>query len=69
MLGYIGVGLLMIAYIFLITSKSAWFIPLDIIATIILIIHAIMLKDIPFIIVNIFIAIMLLIKFFKKETI
>lgn len=69
MLGYIGLALLLIAYVFLLTPKSSWFIPIDIIASLILTIHAVILKDIPFIVVNGFVTIILVIKFFKKETI
>jgi|TARA_R100001530_G_scaffold120952_1_gene88318 hypothetical protein len=69
MIGWIGLGLLLSSYVLLITRWSKWFIPVDILASTILTVHAIILKDIPFIIVNGFIAIILLIKFIKKETI
>jgi hypothetical protein len=69
MIGYIGLSLLLAAYIFLLTPKSSWFIPIDIIASVILTVHAITLGDIPFIVVNGFISIILTIKYLKKETI
>jgi len=67
MLGYIGLALLVIAYILLITRWSKLFIPVDAIASLILTIYAITLRDIPFIIVNGFITVILIIKFVKRE--
>lgn len=67
MIGWIGLGLLLIAYVLLLTKWSKYFIPIDTIASFILTIHAIILKDIPFIIVNGFITIILGIKWCKKE--
>jgi len=67
MLGYIGLVLLLFSYVLLITKWQRWFIPIDIIASSILTIHAVIIKDIPFIIVNGFIAIVLVIKLIKKE--
>ena len=69
MIGYIGLGFLLLAYAVLITKWSYWFIPIDIFASVLLTVHAFMLGDIPFLIVNGFISIILLIKFLKKETI
>jgi len=66
-IGWIGLGLLLIAYVLLLTKWSKYFIPIDTIASFILTIHAIILKDIPFIIVNGFITIILGIKWCKKE--
>ena len=65
MLGYIGVSLLLIAYLFLVV-KEEWFIPTDIAASFILTIYAISLKDIPFTIVNGFITGLLVIKYIKN---
>lgn len=67
MIGYIGMGLLMFAYVVLVTKWSKFFIPLDILATLVLTIHAYIIWDIPFLIVNAFIDIFLIIKFFKRE--
>ena len=67
MIGWIGLGLLLIAYVLLLTKWSKYFIPIDTIASFILTIHAIILKDIPFIIMNGFITIILGIKWCKKE--
>ena len=69
MIGYAGLGLLLAAYISLLTRKSSWFIPIDIVASAILTVHAVTLRDIPFIVVNGFITIILTIKYLKKETI
>ena len=69
MIGYIGLAILIIAYITLLTKKSYLFIPIDILASAILTVHAIILKDIPFTIVNGLITIILSIKYFKNETI
>jgi len=58
-IGYTGTILILLSYIFLNTKWFKLFIPVDTFASILLTIHAITLKDIPFIIVNGFIAIML----------
>lgn len=65
MLGYFGLVLLVVAYITLLTKKSYLFIPIDIVASAVLTIHAVILKDIPFIVVNGFITIILTIKYVK----
>lgn len=62
MIGYIGLGLLGLAYVFLLINETL-FIPVNIVASILLTIHAIKIKDKTFIIVNGFIALMLIIKF------
>ncbi|MCK5624976.1 hypothetical protein KAI04_03990 [Candidatus Pacearchaeota archaeon] len=64
-IGWIGLGILMSSYLLLITKWYKWFLPVDVVASIILTIYAIMIKDVPFIIVNGFIAIMLFIKVLK----
>ena len=69
MIGYIGLIILIIAYLVLLTKWSRWFIPTDIIASAVLTIHAVTLKDIPFMFVNGLITIILTIKYLKKETI
>ena len=69
MIGYIGLVLLICAYLVLLTKKSKWFIPIDIIASFVLTIHAIILKDIPFTVVNGLITIILIIKLVKRENI
>lgn len=66
MIGYIGLGLLLLGYVFLLTNKEQWFAPNNTIASLLLCIHAIMLHDIPFIIVNVFITIVLAIKTYKQ---
>jgi len=62
MIGYIGVGLLLIAYVLLVSPLEKWFIPINMIASVILTIHAVMLVDIPFIIVNAFVSVLLFYK-------
>ena len=64
--GWVGVGLLMLAYLLLNSKYSKWFIPVDTIASLILTVHAIILRDIPFIVVNGFVSTMLIIKWIKK---
>ena len=67
MIGYIGLTLLIIAYIFLAFKKTEkLFIPIDIIASFCLTVHAAIIKDIIFTIVNGFICILLIIKFFQN---
>jgi len=66
-IGWIGLGLLLLAYILLLTKWNKFFIPVDTIASVLLTIHAIIILDIPFIIVNGFIAIILGIKWYKRE--
>jgi len=64
-IGWIGVGLLMLSYILLISKWSKWFIPVDTFASFILTIHAWMIWDIPFILVNGFITSILAVKWYK----
>ena len=64
-IGWIGLGLLVLSFGLLITKYSKYFIITDIIATLILLVHAILIKDMPFIVVHIFIAIALSIKQFQ----
>jgi len=61
-IGYIGLSLLVISYFLLNSKYSNWFVQVDAVATIFLTVHAIMIKDLPFILVNGFIVIMLLLK-------
>ena len=64
-LGWIGVGLLMIAFFLLVSKWSKYYLKINIIASTLLTTHAIIIRDLPFIIVNGFIVIMLIIKSFK----
>ena len=66
MIGYIGLGLLLLGYVFLLTNKERWFAPNNTIASLLLCIHAIILHDIPFIIVNGFVAMVLAVKTYKQ---
>lgn len=60
MLGYMGAVLLMIGYMFYAMKKEKIFIVINIIASAILTMHAILIDDIPFTIVNGFITLMLI---------
>ncbi|MBC8421999.1 MAG: hypothetical protein H8E03_01110 [Pelagibacteraceae bacterium] len=67
MVGWVGVILLMFAYLTLVTKWDKLFIPIDAIASYILTIHAYIISDVVFIIVNGWIAILLSIKWYKKQ--
>lgn len=69
MLGYLGMVLLLLAYAMLLTKWSKFFVPIDIVASVILTIHAIMIKDAPFMVVNGLVSVMLIIKFLRHETV
>ncbi len=66
MIGYIGLVILISGYVFLIIKKDKYFAPINFIASIVLTIHAVILNDIPFIIVNGLVAIMLAIKTYEN---
>lgn len=66
MIGYIGTVLLLVAYFALYFGKTnKWFLILDIIASILLTVHALEIKDIPFTLVNGIIALTLIAKLIK----
>ena len=67
MIGWIGLGLLMFAYFVLVTQWYKLFIPIDTLASFILTIHAIMIDDIVFTMVNGWITLILSIKWYKKQ--
>ncbi len=67
MIGWIGLGLLMLAYLALVTKWSRFFIPVDAIASFLLTIHAFLINDVVFVIVNGWITIILSIKWYKNE--
>lgn len=69
MFGFVGLFFLIIAYIVLITPYSRFFIPIDILASFLLTVHAVMIADIPFMVVNGLITIVLIIKFIKDKVI
>ena len=66
-IGWVGLFLLLFAYILLVTPYKKYFIPVDTIASAILCVHAIMIGDLPFIIVNGFIAIILTRKWIEGD--
>jgi hypothetical protein len=61
-IGWIGLVLLVFSFGLLITKYSKYFIISDLIATIFLLAHSIIIKDIPFVLVHSFISIALIIK-------
>lgn len=66
MIGYIGTVLLLVAYFALYFGKTnKWFLILDIIASILLTVHALEIKDAPFTLVNGIIALTLIAKLIK----
>tara|TARA_R100001377_G_C3108158_1_gene81560 strand:+ start:69 stop:278 length:210 start_codon:yes stop_codon:yes gene_type:complete len=67
MIGWLGLGLLMLAYLVLVTKWSRFFIPMDAVASFILTIHAVMIHDVVFTMVNGWITIILSIKWYKNE--
>lgn len=64
-IGYIALGLIMIAFFILNTKYYKLFIPIDCIATLLFLIHALQINDIPFIVMNGFLLLMLLWKWNK----
>jgi len=60
-IGWIGFGLLILAFGLLATKYKKYFIITDLIATIFLLIHSIIIKDFPFILAQTFISIALII--------
>lgn len=67
MIGYIGTALLLVAYILLVTRWSKWFLAVDLVASGLLAGHAILIQDVPFIVVNGFVTIMLATKIVQKN--
>lgn len=67
MIGYLGLTILLTAYIFLLFKKVKLFFLVDLIASIILTFYAVLLKDIPFIVVNGFISIVLFVKLYDRD--
>ena len=64
-IGYLGFLVLIISYIILNTKYSKYFLYIDVLATTLLLIYSILLKDYIFILVNLFIIVMLVIKQIK----
>jgi len=61
-IGWIGLVLLVLSFGLLITKYSRYFIITDLIATLILLIHSIIIKDAPLIVAHIFIVTILTVK-------
>lgn len=66
MIGWIGVGLLVVAYFILLFANIKWFYLVDSIASLLLTVHAVMIQDVPFILVNSFIMCVLFYKYIKE---
>ena len=67
MIGWIGLGLLVSAYMILETRLKSFFIPVDAVASLVLTIHALMIDDIVFLLVNGWITIILAYKWYQRE--
>jgi hypothetical protein len=67
MIGYIGLGLLCLAYVTTLSKKYWPFVVINLVASILLTVHAVMIGDVPFIIVNGFVGLVLLIEFFQRK--
>jgi hypothetical protein len=67
MIGWIGLILLMLAYLMLVTKWSKLFIPIDTIASLVLTIHAFLINDMVFLLVNGWITVILAYKWYKRE--
>lgn len=67
MIGWIGLILLMLAYLMLVTKWSKLFIPIDTIASLVLTIHAFSINDVVFLLVNGWITVILAYKWYKRE--
>jgi hypothetical protein len=67
MIGWIGLGLLVSAYMILVTRWKRFFIPVDAVASLVLTIHAFMIDDIVFLLVNGWITIILAYKWYQRE--
>ena len=67
MIGWIGLSLVMLAYLMLVTRWSKLFIPIDTIASLVLSIHAFAINDLVFLLVNGWITVILAYKWYKRE--
>ena len=67
MIGWIGLGLLMLAYLALVTKWSRFFIPVDTVASFLLTLHAYTINDRVFLIVNGWITIILAVKWYRNQ--
>ena len=67
MIGWIGLSLLSLAYITLVTKWGKLFIPINAVASLVLTIHAFLINDTVFLLVNGFITFILSYKWYKRE--
>jgi len=67
MIGWIGLGLLVLAYLVLVTKWKKLFIPIDAVASFILTIHAFTINDTVFLLVNGWITIILVYKWYQRD--
>ncbi len=67
MLGYIGLVVLVIGYATLLTKHKHLIAPINALGSVILTIHAVLLGDIPFIIVNALVSVILIATWIKDS--
>lgn len=67
MIGYIGLGMLVCGYTLLLTRYRAYMVPVNAIASVVLTIHAYLLNDMVFIIVNGLVACILLLTYAQEK--
>lgn len=67
MIGFIGLILLILAYVILITKWSRFFIPINLIAGLFLLVHSYFIQDLVFMLMNGLITLLLVIKLVKKN--
>jgi hypothetical protein len=65
-LGWIGFGLITLSFIILNTKFKNWFFHIDAVGTGLLVIHSILIQDLPFIAVNSIIFLSLVVKIFNR---
>jgi hypothetical protein len=67
MIGWVGLSLLTLAYITLVTKWSKLFIPIDAVASLVLTVHAFLINDMVFLLVNGFITVIVSYKWYQRE--
>ncbi len=67
MLGWIGLVILVSSYGLLLTKWSWLFVPVDCVASAVLTLYALSINDLPFIIVNGWITVVLLVKWYNRS--
>lgn len=68
MIGWISLGLLWLAYVFLLADNTKWlFIPVNAMASGGLFVHSLFIHDPPFMIVNGFITLVMMVKWVRRD--